>query len=265
MTMISEQGSDVFFYSTFVTQAGVAASVSGSPVLSVYHRDSVGTSTDISGQIMTLLNGTTYFYKWQPTMRAFKGNYVAKYAATYTDANNVVGEEPFQIVLRGHYKRKGGGLVARSSNVVVEGQWDEIEKKRVFDLLDSLTNKVEMLGELKGLVSMKVGQLTELDAKLLSGIEKQQGSMYKINVLIEELRNKEPQVHKIDDINLRHKIDELQNNLVEFRDINENLRIPTILTELEEVRTGLENLQVDLAKLLIGDGIRSVTTNEKIE
>ena len=264
--MIVEQNSELNFYVTFLDFLGEAASISGTPTISVFHRQGASTKTDINANNLTQLNETTYYLKWRPSARAYKGTYVAKYSATYNDGTDVLGEESFQIVDRAHYGKNVGGLVLKGKGTTAaEPIWSENEKNKVFEILDGLILKISSIDGLDKNLSERLSGLSEIDSRLMGSLEKQNDSMSKITFLVDKLQKKKPFVNKFDDSKIIAEMNNLKTCIAEFKNLNEELRIPRIISELEEIRMGLENFQHDLIKVLPLTSLeKGVGLNEKV-
>ncbi len=261
--MIVEQNSVLHFYATFVDAVGEAAAISGTPTISVFHVQNAATQTDINAQNMTQLNATTYYYKWHPNRRAFKGSYAAKYFATYDDGSDVIGEEPFQIIERGHFGKSVGGLITKGKKD--QTVWSMIEKDRVFALLEKMVNEMSAIEGIKGNIGKRIGELSKIDTKIEVGVKKQQDKLSEIIGSINKLHEKEPVVRKFDDSKIVFELNSLKKALEESKSLNEELRLPRIISELEDLRIGIEQFQEDLAKVLSTSSLqKGVGLNEEI-
>lgn len=187
-----EQGSDQRFYATFVTYKGEAATVTGTPTITITH-DWSGLVTDVNAQNMTLLAGTTYYYKWNIPVRADQTTYNVRYNATYTNddatTTNVVGSEEFQVIKRKFYDKKGGGFVQR----IVPKEWDIQEKERLFAILESLLNKdsgkIDIIKGIENLAdrTKKNEYLLDSSVKTLSNLHKLDSNDEKLLLLANTL------------------------------------------------------------------------------
>lgn len=273
---IVEQGGLYNFYSTFVTQLGEVATISGTPVISIFHRQANSTDVDIVSQNMSVLSGSTYFFRWRPTIRAFKGTYIAKYSAEYSDGTNVVGDEDFQIVTKDHYDKAVGGLVIKGKN----GIWTEKEKSKVLDLLEGLAGTSGNFDELNSKLDSSFTVFDEIKTNLNKNVEffnKDYSSRIDDLILkLSEIKDKQDhilskeQIVNIDEeklvANINSKINannqnndysklfeslnELKEDMKKIDGFDKKMRVPLILSEIEDIRVGFENFQKDLVKII---------------
>lgn len=249
--MISERGSDVYFYATFVDRESEAASISGTPVITVVHRQGASNVTDVSSQDMVQLTGTTYYFKWTPSVRAFMGNYVARYNVWYNDGSNVIGAEDFQIVIRGAYSKVVGGLVSPGGGkTVIRDIWSESEKDDVMKKLDVLAENISKISEVNQILEERGRVLGDIKQKIDIDSEKRVDDIRKFDSIIEMLTKSYGDDKKFVAQKILGEMNELRRSLAEMKEINDNLRIPLIITELEEIKQGLEHMQEDLVKTL---------------
>lgn len=142
-----EQGSKPTFYATFVEHSGTEAVISGTPTITISHRDGVLKETDVDNQQMSILSGSTYYYTWSIPARSDRTIYNAKYHAVYSGvdltATPVVGADDFQVIPRKFYDKKGGGFVQRLSG---EGGWTKKEKEEIFGKVGGLVDNLDSVG-----------------------------------------------------------------------------------------------------------------------
>jgi len=271
---IIEQGDKFSFYATFVDNVGSSAVISGTPTISILHRQGASNDTDLSSSAMSLISGTTYYYVWHPNNRAFKGTYIAKYNAEYTDGIHVVGDEDFQIVSHGHYDKSVGGLVLKGKN----GIWTEKEKEKVLNILDSLSKGINSFEDLNSKIdsSKDVLELLKKDIEnntkidVIDYSDKIDSIVEKVSILCDNVSSKKEEVvfnldeskickditeniknYKNEDyVKVISMLKDLKIDVKKFDELNENLRIPRIISELEDIRIGFENFQRDLVKMM---------------
>ena len=263
--MINEQGSKVYLYATFVDRASEAANVSGTPLISIFHRQGTQDITDIASKNMSNISGTSYYYKWSPTSRAFKGDYIAKYSVDYTDNTNVVGVEEFQIVDRGHYSKVVGGLVHKGSGkTIIKDTWTTNEKESLIKKVNELGTGLDSIEVIKDVFSEKVRVLDDLKEKIVLDSEKRDGEVAKIDSIVKTLQKSSTDVKEKDMVKIMGELNSFKIYLKEMKEMDRDLRIPTILAGLDDLRIGLENLQEDLVKTLSTNSLeQGVLKNEK--
>ena len=139
-----EQGSKQTFYVTFADYLGQEAVVSGTPTVTISHRWGNGKTIDVDNQGMTLLSGSTYFYRWDIPVKSDLTTYNVRYHGVYSgtdlSATPVVGAEEFQVIPVRFFRKKGGGFVQKVS---VKQPWTEKEKDEVIGKIDKISSSFE--------------------------------------------------------------------------------------------------------------------------
>jgi len=143
-----ERGTEAHIYATFVTTAGEAATIVGTPTISIYHYHG-GLVTDVDGQDMTNLVGTTYIYKHYFAKNADEGIYVAKFFATYDTGESVVGEQTFRLVEKDFFKKAGKGGVGILKTAAKKEVWTRPEKERLIGTIQKLEKTTSRMPELE--------------------------------------------------------------------------------------------------------------------
>ena len=128
-----EQDTRIVLYATFLTQLGEAATISGTPTITVRHYNA-GVKTDVNAQDMTQLAGSTYYYEYHIANSADKTVYTVHYNATYSDSTAVVGNEEFYVIPRKFYSRKAGGLVQRFPKSIWSGDEKDLIVRKIGQL-----------------------------------------------------------------------------------------------------------------------------------
>jgi hypothetical protein len=235
---ICERGEEAVIYATFVTTTGEAASIVGTPTISLYHYKAEGTITDVSAEDMTTLTGTTYYYKHFFPANADKGNYVAKFAATYDTGEAVIGEQEIIVVNKGYYEgatKLTGGVV----KTINKDTWKPQEKK---EMLDSLVKFKESMDELKSLTASIQKPDNKLDTKL-SEVEA-------------NIKNEMDKLPKPEKIELTPLLDEIK-SVKEDGAKREN-QIKSVITELGDMKESHSELVSLMLKMLPSEEIDAV-------
>jgi hypothetical protein len=179
-TVVCEKGNENVFNATFVTTSGEAATLTAVPKFYLYHYKGGNVITDVDGEEMSLLEGSTYIYKFLFRNNVDEGNYVAKYIGLYDTGETVVGEQSVRVVGKGFYEgatKITGGAV----KTIVRDTWSKKEKDalvtefgKVINTiadLDSRTTKTrevaqkinETLAKVGGHISESIKQLPQYD------------------------------------------------------------------------------------------------------
>jgi hypothetical protein len=265
MTIV-EQNGEINLYATFVDREGEAATISGIPIVSVLHRQGAQNKVDVNSENMTLLSGTTYFYTWAPTARAYVGTYTAKYFAVYsgvTALTDVVGSESFTVANKDFFSKSAGTFVSRT--VAAKTVWSEAEKRKIFESLEFLDNAVSN--------DAKRDAIEDIRNSISRVVDEQHKKIDEINGALIKLQAKEVSVPEFDDSQIvarlkgvSDEVGSLKRKIGDSGDINKDLRLPQIITELEDLKLGVENFQTDLVKLLKTTSlVKGVGLSEKVK
>lgn len=237
-----ERGREAVIYATFVKTNGEAATIVGTPTISLYHYKAGTYITDVNAQNMTLMVDSTYYYKHSFPPNADLGMYTAKFFATYSTGQNVVGEQDVRLVDRDFYKDVGravGGIVRPAGKDV----WSSKEKTGLLVSIQDLKKLIEEIQRLTASIKMPSykpleTKLEELEANVSNSIVKNKVQLPpdKSNTILAELAE------------LRVKIEEankLSHDVVLLKESNEALmelvlrRLPA--TELETVLSEVDD------------------------
>ena len=142
-----ERGREAVIYATFTTVRGEAATVVGTPTISMFHYKANSYITDVNAEDMTLMNGTTYYYKHSFPPNADLGQYVARFSATYDTGETVLGEQDIRLVERDFYKDVGravGGIV-KPAGAKAKEVWSSKEKTGLLQLIADIRRKLDKL------------------------------------------------------------------------------------------------------------------------
>jgi len=159
--MIYERGKESNLFATFVTTAGEAATIVGTPTISMFHMKAGVLVTDINTQDMTQATETTYYYPFFFGNSVDRGPYFAKFTAVYNTGQTVLGEQTFRLVDK-HWFRdagKGGGGVIKSPGSR-DKIWSAGEKTTVLNTLAQLGKSIEDLQILPALIKKPSKELT---------------------------------------------------------------------------------------------------------
>lgn len=243
MTIASRNQSRVF-YANFLNQDGSAATVNGTPTVTLVRNTGGAIEWIFSGVAMTLLAGSKYMYPYHIPNNIRKDSYLVIYDAEYSDGTSVRGSEILQIVDNDFFAKKGGGMVVQRATIPVE--WKPEEKKIVLKTLYDLTQKVDSLsilyndlGKISKRVALLSGKLSENKK-----IDKRIGSnMMKMSKEINELRE-----HVVDS-KVIEKLDGLKSVLDEAH-FSGSERMPRVLSELDDIRANLNDFMDAFVKSL---------------
>lgn len=189
--MIYERGKKAIFYATFVTTSGEAATISGTPTVSVYHHKTSGMETDVNNQDMTQLVASTYYYVYVIPKNADQGNYLAKFFGTYDTGEDVIGEQIFRIVEKNFFKDagKGGGGIIKTTGI--KDVWTGQEKRGVLEALIKLENSINDLKKVPTPISHPpkeiLGKLSEIGVKV-EGLADKGKDMGAITEVLSEIK-----------------------------------------------------------------------------
>jgi len=173
------QGETVLLFVTFATSKGEAATISGTPTISIYHRWGGSTTTDVNAQNLTQLTATTYYYSFYVNTSADKTDYVVKYAATYTDGTSAIGEDIFKVVDGKFYKKP---LAGSSQTTIVRPIWTAEEKEKLIKTMRMIETLTKNLAEVTKL-------LTKANAEIAKSVEKVSSKLVDSDIKIENLKN----------------------------------------------------------------------------
>ena len=140
-----EQGSSPVFYVTFADANGEPASVT-SGTIAIRHRYGSSTTTDVNDELLTQLNGSTYYYGgWSIPSSADRTVYDVRYIGTYSDGTIAIGDETFYVIGRSFFDKRGGGMV---KTVTKRDTWTNEEKENLLSAISELARKHNIETEL---------------------------------------------------------------------------------------------------------------------
>ena len=237
-----ERGREAVVYATFIKTNGAAATIVGTPTISIYHYKAGTYVTDVNAQNMTSMVGTTYYYKHSFPPNADLGMYTAKFFATYNTGENVVGEQDLRLVERNFYKDVGravGGIVRPAGKDV----WSAKDKAGLMVTIQELKTSVEAIQRLTASIKMPSyapleTKLTELEANVTKSIaqNKVQLPPDKTNQMLAELAELRS---KIEEANkLSQEVSLLKDSTEAFMELILR-KLPT--EELETVIKGVQD------------------------
>lgn len=143
---IYERGVQATIFATFVTTSGEAATLTGTPTISIYHLNST-VKTDVNSQDMIQLSDTTYYYHHYFEKNADLGEYVAKFTASYDTGETVIGEQTIYLVEKGWFKNvgKGGTGSVQLRQTPQKFIWSVKEKEDLLKAIVSIKERVDAL------------------------------------------------------------------------------------------------------------------------
>ena len=242
---IYERGKEAILYATFVDDTGAAATLSGTPVISIFHYKSEGTITDVNSQDMTQLNTNTYYYKHHLPKNCDQGAYVARFSGTI-DGVDVIGEQTFQVVEKNWYKdsgKGGGGIIKTTTHKEV---WTQQEKTSVLESIIELKRSIDELRDIETPVSYPPDKLdTRFQnlQKAIGAIEFEQYDDSQIKTEIKNLReNLQQDIKKLEFS--KEEIDELKEDTSNLLELLLKV-VPD--DKLEEFKESLQNDQKEIS------------------
>jgi len=260
-----EQGSSQRIYATFVDQNGAAASVSGTPIVTIMHMQGNATVYDVNEANMIQLSGVVYYYPWHIPERAYRTTYTAKFDAvicgTAFAPTYAVGATDFQVITRKFYNKKGGGFVQRA---VPKPIWTEKEKNEIIEAIESLLNRAEFkeiktsISSISEALSAVTDELrekaTQKDTEgtknvltvLASDIEAYKGKFSSFETQIKALSEKKG----YDDSKVIQRLTGLSQSIIGLDQDIRNERITLVITELEDIKKELTEFEGVFAKSL---------------
>lgn len=144
------QGDTIILSCTFVNHEGEAASISGTPTISISHVEGTSVTADVTDSNMTQDSSSTWYYIFSSDGESALGTYQITYTATYTDSSVVLGNETFHIIDK-FYKRAGGGGVLMTG----DGVWTEAEKDKLLKTVERLTTIIQAIIKTTKKIDMK--------------------------------------------------------------------------------------------------------------
>ena len=175
--MIFEQDEKVTLYVLFTKQDGSAATISGTPTITIYHVVGASVKTDVNATNMTQLNGSLYYYEHYINAGADKTTYVARYSGTYSDGTVVVASDTFYVVPNHFYDKGTSGLLQKT---IVRNEWTKEEKDSFFSQLKKLTNILSEINSIRNSLADTTIQYDDKTGKItneLAEIKKQFSSI----------------------------------------------------------------------------------------
>lgn len=256
--MIYEQGSTPIFYATFVDYQGRQAVVS-SGTASIFHKHGSVDIWDISGT-MTQMSESTFYYTWNIPANADEGFYSVKYVGAYDDGTVAVGGEGFQVIPRGFYDKKGGGFVQKIS--AKKDIWTKEEKELVLKLLEQLMAKKLNLTPILETLDEKMDENGSKFNIITREIVKYNQLKEDLNQILTAIEHSKSQdVTRADINNFIKQVQCIALRLDEFKELDKTGRI---ITELNDLRLNLDQLQRLVIKTLPDDALRRAELNGHI-
>lgn len=172
---------------TFLKNTGEAATISGTPQVTIYYVSSGAAVTQLSTTNMTQLTGSSYFYSWSVPSPDNLRVYIVRYSATYSDSTSVVGEETVLVVPKWFYSRRwqGGGWMKE----IIKGDesWKKEEKDNLLNTIEKLNKAVSMMiTKSNSDTSTKFLETIQKDLKLNSKVLLKMASVSALKEVLDE-------------------------------------------------------------------------------
>ena len=136
MQGIFEQGESAFISCVFVDGKGAAASITGTPTITIKHYNGSSVETDVNGASMTQVSGSHYYYLFSVPSNADLANYSIMFSAAYADGTTVIFNDTFKVVSFKFYNRVwSGGAYVKEAGLSEE---DRKLLKEIFELAKEL-------------------------------------------------------------------------------------------------------------------------------
>lgn len=234
--MIFNQNSTAVLFATFVDYKGEAATISGTPTISIYHVNNGNVTTDVNAQDMTQLTGSTYYYEYYIGTAADKTNYVARFSAVYSDGTNALGEETFQVTDRRFFEPRRGGSTIR--NILGDQIWTKEEKDKIVKSMSSINDILVMA------VSINKS-LMQIDKRNTKKIDMSQDLITKLSDNVNKIKS---------DMSDDDARDHINNIKTQLNDMKAKLDAPEDTSQYDDISSKMQSVESvvgDISKLLV--------------
>ena len=124
-------------FCTWVTNSGEAATIDGTPTISIWYLDGDDVINLINAAEMMQVGGSSYYYSWSVPPQVLR-SYLIRYSADYDTGQTVIAEDTALALSKAFFQRSSGGAATHCP-------WGEKEKKILVEAVDKLQEEFSSL------------------------------------------------------------------------------------------------------------------------